>query len=275
MGWRVRGDECDVRQAARAHEAFVHVVATQPSADEKGPNHVRLTAIAFSLCGFLAAACSTAPNPTAPSVLSLAPTAEFPSVPNAVSTPLANDGSALLAPIRQATANYHDVAKAIAGGYQAPDAAEWVASPDGGMGVHAVNPALLSDQVIDPLGPEVLLYEPKKNGGFRLVGVEHVQAVLVRNRATGIVSPWFAPTPWPAAEYDVITPRSSGGRSTARCRATSPPCPGTSTCTSGRGRRIHLATSLRSTRESAATGYRTSECHHITGVGPDSPGRRR
>jgi hypothetical protein len=84
---------------------------------------------------------------------------------------------------------------------------ECVASPAGGMGVHAVNPAFVSDQVIDPLRPEALLYEPNKNGGFKLVGIEYVQAVLVRDKATGAVSPWFAPTPWRAAEYDVVTQR--------------------------------------------------------------------
>jgi hypothetical protein len=30
------------------------------------------------------------------------------------------------------------------------------------------------EPVIDPLQPEALVYEPKKNGGYKLVGVEYV-----------------------------------------------------------------------------------------------------
>lgn len=73
------------------------------------------------------------------------------------------------------------------------------------MGVHAANVVLASDQTIDPMAPEVLLYEPKNGGGFQLVGVEYLQVVLLRNKATGAVAPWFAPTPWPAAEFEQVT----------------------------------------------------------------------
>ena len=157
------------------------------------------------LCVSLSAACSSSDIPTAPS-------AAVPTQPTSLSsteagnTPSSN-GSAFLAPVRQATAVYHAVSKAVADGYLAPNAGECVASPAGAMGVHSVHPARVGDQIIDPLQPEVLLYLPKKNGGFQLVGVEYVQAVLVRNKVSGAVTPWFAPTPWPPAEYDVVTSR--------------------------------------------------------------------
>lgn len=120
----------------------------------------------------------------------------------------AGSSNARFAGVKQATAAFHDVGRAVAAGYLAPDAGACVASPAGGMGTHAVNPTLAGDQLIDPLRPEVLLYEPKHDGGFKLVGVEYFMAVLVRNTATGQVSPWFADTPWPA-EYEVVTPRPS------------------------------------------------------------------
>ena len=41
------------------------------------------------------------------------------------------------------------------------------------MGIHAVNPALMADDAIDPLRPEILLYDPKANGELELVGVEY------------------------------------------------------------------------------------------------------
>ena len=50
---------------------------------------------------------------------------------------------------------------------------------DGTMGQHYVNLDLVLDTAtgvptIDPLQPEALVYEPKINGGYRLVGVEYV-----------------------------------------------------------------------------------------------------
>jgi hypothetical protein len=169
----------------------------------------RLTLLSGVLSLLVSAACSTRDLPTSASaVTSAGPDLASTTAKAEVSTS-ATDGSAFLAPVRHATAAYHNVSKAVADGYLAPNAAECVASPAGAMGVHSVNPILASDQTIDPARPEALLYLPKSGGGFRLVGVEYIQTVLVRNKLTGAVSPWFAPTPWPPAEYDVVTPRPS------------------------------------------------------------------
>jgi hypothetical protein len=78
-----------------------------------------------------------------------------------------------LAQVRQATAKYHEVGNALAGGYLPTE--HCVAVPGvGGMGYHYVNPGLVGDPSVDPLKPEVLLYAPKNNGGLKLVGVEYL-----------------------------------------------------------------------------------------------------
>jgi hypothetical protein len=110
-----------------------------------------------------------------------------------------------IAAVRAATAKYHDVATAIAAGYANPATGVCDQIAIGTMGVHSSNPALLGNQVLDPENPEVLLYLPT-DGGFRLVAVEYLQIVLLRNRTTGMVAPWGAPARWSDADYEVVTP---------------------------------------------------------------------
>jgi hypothetical protein len=110
-----------------------------------------------------------------------------------------------LAAVRAATAQFHNVDAAIAAGYLNPEGRICDQIAIGTMGVHSPNLALRDDQVIDAEQPEVLLYLPKPGGGFRLIGVEYVQVVLLRNPATGQVAPWFSQNPWPAT-YQVVTP---------------------------------------------------------------------
>jgi hypothetical protein len=116
---------------------------------------------------------------------------------------------AQLAAVRGATAGFHSIDQANAAGYVIPPGEPCIAAPQGAMGVHAPNLALMGDQVLDPLKPELLLYEPQSNGGFKLVGVEYFQAVLLRNRATGAVAPRLEQDPWNPAEYEVVTPTPS------------------------------------------------------------------
>jgi hypothetical protein len=110
-----------------------------------------------------------------------------------------------LAAVRRATAAFHKVDRAIEAGYADPRGGHCDASAAGAMGIHSGNPALLQSQALDPAQPEVLLYLPKEGGGVRLIGVEYVQPVLLRNPDTGVVAPWFAPGPWPS-NYVVMTP---------------------------------------------------------------------
>ena len=90
----------------------------------------------------------------------------------------------LLAAVRDSTVAYHDVDAAIAAGYR-PSREGCESSTTGAMGIHYGHPALLgivpnvkpttgTNSVIDPLRPEVLLYEPQPDGRRRLVAVEYV-----------------------------------------------------------------------------------------------------
>jgi hypothetical protein len=76
--------------------------------------------------------------------------------------------------VRRATAAYRRVDEAVADGWGAVVVSPCVEHPElGGMGHHYVNLGLM-DGELDPVQPEVLLYEPTRSGGLRLVGVEYV-----------------------------------------------------------------------------------------------------
>ena len=82
-------------------------------------------------------------------------------------------GKSNLAAVRQATNKYHDLSAALADNYilfyrctEQPGV--------GTMGQHYVNLDLAGDPAVDPLHPEVLVYEPKRNGEMKLVAVEYV-----------------------------------------------------------------------------------------------------
>jgi hypothetical protein len=83
--------------------------------------------------------------------------------------------------LRAATARYHSVTQALRAGYSPGPMPVCVSSPLGGMGYHFENQALMTDSVLDPRRPEMLLYERKANGKFRLTGVEYY---LEADRAT-------------------------------------------------------------------------------------------
>jgi hypothetical protein len=108
-----------------------------------------------------------------------------------------------LAAVRRATAQFHNPDVAAAAGYVFGEPC--VSSPAGAMGIHAPNPALIADQTIDPERPEVLLYQ-QTNGGLKLIGVEYMRWVLLRNTTTGQVAPWFPASPW-TSNYVVANSR--------------------------------------------------------------------
>jgi hypothetical protein len=82
-------------------------------------------------------------------------------------------GQDQLARVRAATDTFHSLAAAQDAGY-----GEFYMCTDhvtdGTMGQHYVNLDLVLDPAINALTPEALVYEPKKNGGYKLVGVEYV-----------------------------------------------------------------------------------------------------
>lgn len=152
----------------------------------------------------LGAATACAPDGTESDHGMSHPTAPQVSMASASLGPQVSKG---LASLRNATAAFHRVDAAVAAGYANPAGIPCVASPAGTMGIHVARGASM-DQVVVPDAPEVLLYLPRKGGGFKLVGVEYLVPVLVRNNETQAVSPWFAPTRW-GSGYTLLTPRPS------------------------------------------------------------------
>jgi hypothetical protein len=103
-----------------------------------------------------------------------------------------------LAQVRQATAKYHDIDAALADGFiQTPVC---VASPDGGMGIHFINPARLMDPAVNILEPEILLYAETEDG-LKLLGVEYFY---------GIGAP-DTPVPDPAPPSPILFGRTFDG----------------------------------------------------------------
>lgn len=78
-----------------------------------------------------------------------------------------------LAALRRATAAFHDTTAAAAAGWSAPITGCMASGDAGAMGAHYGNVGLI-DGVAEVTRPEILLYEPTRDGGRRLVGVEYV-----------------------------------------------------------------------------------------------------
>jgi hypothetical protein len=93
-----------------------------------------------------------------------------------------------LAAVRNATAAFHDLEQAEAAGYT-PFYVCTDAEGVGAMGQHYVNLELVGDPAIDPLRPEALVYEPRPNGGYKLVGVEWVTFQDAWHQANGSAGP--------------------------------------------------------------------------------------
>jgi hypothetical protein len=94
--------------------------------------------------------------------------------------------------VRAATARFHSIAQASGAGYSLAGE-PCVAEAPGTMGIHAVNFALAGDLDIDSLKPEILLYLPKDDGDYELIGVEY-WSIALANSPNGPI-PWFAADP--------------------------------------------------------------------------------
>ena len=77
-----------------------------------------------------------------------------------------------IAALRAATAQFHRIAVADGAGYNVQFPAGCMESPAGGMGFHYIN----GDNVgsLDPVRPQLVIYEPEQNGTLRLVAVEFI-----------------------------------------------------------------------------------------------------
>ena len=74
-----------------------------------------------------------------------------------------------LEPVRAALEKYRDPVVAVRAGYFSTVGC--VQYPDGGMGVHFLNPRLFGP-VPDPMAPQLLVYEPDGQGKLNLVAAE-------------------------------------------------------------------------------------------------------
>jgi hypothetical protein len=84
---------------------------------------------------------------------------------------VASNHSGLIQVVREATARFHDVEVAKSEGYGLLFGC--VSGGDtGAMGLHYVNLALVGDPALDPTRPEIVIYEPRPNGGVRLIGAD-------------------------------------------------------------------------------------------------------
>ncbi|WP_148058695.1 hypothetical protein [Agrococcus jenensis] len=82
-----------------------------------------------------------------------------------------------LAELRASIAQYHNTDHAMADGYLPPEEGTLLDAcftlPDAGMGVHWADWSLY-DTTAEVGAPELLVYEPMRNGGLRLVAVEYI-----------------------------------------------------------------------------------------------------
>jgi hypothetical protein len=86
----------------------------------------------------------------------------------------ANGGESQLDGVRAATVAYHDLDAALAAGYGLFYLCTDNEALDAAMGQHFADVSRVLDPTIDALDPEVIVYEPTRDGGYRLVAVEWV-----------------------------------------------------------------------------------------------------
>ncbi len=94
-----------------------------------------------------------------------------------------------LASLRGATARFHRLEVALAEGYTAFGGCFADPAGAGGMGYHYVNEALVADPAIDPLRPELLVYERDRGGRLHLVAVEWITFVAAWHNAGNAAPP--------------------------------------------------------------------------------------
>jgi hypothetical protein len=84
-------------------------------------------------------------------------------------------GQDALAPVRAATAPFHDTGAAQAAGYVKVAGLDYCFNNPGvgGMGFHLINTSLLGTP-LDALHPEAMVYAPGADGRLQLVAVEYI-----------------------------------------------------------------------------------------------------
>jgi hypothetical protein len=113
--------------------------------------------------------------------------------------------------VQSVTARYHSLGQAIDAGYG--EFYECTEQPGvGTMGWHYVKGELVGDPAVDPLQPEVLVYEPLANGSLRLVALEYVQLAPGVPRSAAPPTVFGIPMKWtPGPENDEGLPANRYG----------------------------------------------------------------
>jgi hypothetical protein len=148
----------------------------------QNPMHLRTTALA---CGLVMSVSLVACDgvPVRPETMSAMEATHAVGAGRSGETPAALQHE--LARLRQATARFQDLARAQDAGYEVlvthPVTGASCLSHEemGGMGIHYLNPALVSDEVVVEQ-PEVVIYEEGPNGSLRLVAVEYLIPFAIR-----------------------------------------------------------------------------------------------
>jgi hypothetical protein len=78
-----------------------------------------------------------------------------------------------VARVRLATTALHDIAAARDAGYTVQYPAGCAQSPSGVQGFHYLNPGLVN-ATVELLRPELVMYEPQRDGSLQLIGVDYV-----------------------------------------------------------------------------------------------------
>lgn len=94
-------------------------------------------------------------------------------LPSFASAPHANGSGTLIEAVRQATEGLQTVEAASAAGYGLFMGCV-SGQQEGAMGLHYANGDLVGDGLLDSAKPEVIVYEPQKNGAPRILAVEYL-----------------------------------------------------------------------------------------------------
>lgn len=78
-----------------------------------------------------------------------------------------------IAQVKSATAKFQRLSVAQAAGFTNQFPAGCKSTSEGGQGFHYLNPARV-DTLVELLRPELVMYEPQKNGRMELIGVDYV-----------------------------------------------------------------------------------------------------
>jgi hypothetical protein len=134
---------------------------------------IAITAVMVLGLAFLLTSCESSLTPT--DGISVEPQTPIGTANSHLSDAISNSElNKALAAVRRLTAPFHDIDKATDAGWWLPLTDCLEAPGIGGMGYHYGNPTFLANPIPNVLEPEVLVFEPQKNGKLRLVAVEYV-----------------------------------------------------------------------------------------------------